>query len=545
MWPIENTDPPLFLQTMRNNLKKTVAASGKRKRIEQADLPKLVQAGRELLSKGETAELVRICSDALRQLPGQPDFIHLQFRALIADKKYSEAIRFLRKWGKHPACRNANTQHAIGYGYYQIKRYKWANEHLAGVLSVKPDKHVSRLLMSRALSDAGHQEPALLALKKGPVTASMTPQDVMTYATVLHRLDQHKNAKSVLEKLLATGSRKVECVYELIRLPAETWSREVCRLVEELLQDQKLTVRQKTLLHFTAGRIADHQGRYHDAFRNFTEAKKLSTNEFDFEVFSEAAAACTSNSDVPAASLPSKRKQAGAVAPVFILGLPRSGKTTLENLLAGSAEFAACGEVSPRMFVDEDIFIGAQGQLPPDYRDRLKGMKSTQRDMYARQYIEQISEQFFLPKTTRYISSTTPHNFLNIWTISNIFPSAKFIYVQRDSRDLFTFCFMKNFKNEYNYTRDFDTFMRYCKLFRGIVSHWQNELGSSFATVSYEDMVRSPDTTVEQMYRFLDMDMSTYPASKVTTAEVGLTDRYIDHWKNYRELFPNTDGPAA
>lgn len=498
-----------------------------------------------MLSKGETGELIGICNDVLRQVPGHPDIVHLQFLALIEDRKYSESIRFLQKWGKHPVSRNVSTQHIIGYGYYLIKRFKSAHEHLANVLSIKPDMHVARLLMSRALSDAGHPEPALEALKKGPATASMKPQDAMTCATVLHRLEQFDSARSVLEKLLKSGSMEVECAYELVRLPAETWPAEISRLVDDFLRRPKLKDRQKILLHFSAGRIADHQGRYRDAFQNFADAKKLSTNEFDFDVFGKAVAVCIGEPDVRSGSLPARTKKAPAVTPVFILGLPRSGKTTLESLMARMPGMAACGEVSPRMFVDEDIFIGAQGQLPPNYADRIAGMKSTQQEMYARQYTGQICEQFSLPETTRYIINTMPHNFLNLRTLNRIFPHAKYICVHRNNHDLFTFCFMKNFKNEYNYTRDFDTFMRYEKLFQKVVSHWQNVLDSNFTTVRYEDMVTSPDTVVSKMLEFLDVDVSADQSQMLKAATSDLTDRYVDHWKNYQDLFAKKDTSAA
>lgn len=534
----------LVLRTMKKNMMDNKAAPGKRKRLAPADMRKLVAAGRILLSNGETGELIRQCNDGLRQVPGHPDLVHLQFLGLTEEKRYAEAIRFLQKWGKHPAGRNIRTQHIIGYSYFLIKRFKTANRHLANVLAVKPDMHVARLLMSRAFSDAGHQGPGLKALREGPATASMRPKDAINYATVLHRLEQYSSAKSVLEEPLKAGSMKAECAYELIRLPAETWSPETCSLVEELLQGTKLNERQKNMLRFSAGRIADHQGRYDDALCCFAKGKQLATQEFDFDVLERAVAACTSRPGPPAGSLPARNKQGQTVTPVFILGLPRSGKTTLENLLARRREIAACGEVTPRMFVDEDIFIGAQGQLPSNYADRLTSMKSTQRDMYARRYTEQICEQFFLPESTRYIINTMPHNFLNIATLHKIFPTSKFIYIQRNSRDLFTFCFMKNFKNEYNFTGDFGSFIRYHNLFDDVISCWQDALGPNFTTVSYEDMVRSPEAMVDRLHGFLGVDLSAEEASEANAAMVNLTDQYVGHWKNYERLFSQTDTPA-
>ncbi len=329
-------------------------------------------------------------------------------------------------------------------------------------------------------------------------------------------------------------------MHDLIRLPAATWSHETCDLVTELLRNPKLSVQHKIKLYFSAGRIADHQGRYSAALQSFTQAKKLSTNDFDFDMFGKAVTACTSEK-VTAISCPSAReKKPPAVTPLFVIGLPRSGKTTLENLLAETEGFAACDEISMRMFVDADIFIGPLGQLPENYADRLASIKSTQQQSYARQYIEQICDQFRLPKSTRYIVNTMPHNFLNIATLCKVLPSSKFIYVKRNHYDIFTFCYMKNFKNEFNFTRDFDTFTRYYNMFEKVVSHWQNALSANFTTIEYENMVRSPEDTLNRLHRFLDADLSADSAA-VAKAGIGdLSDRYIDYWKNYPELFSDT-----
>ena len=97
---------------------------------------------------------------------------------------------------------------------------------------------------------------------------------------------------------------------------------------------------------------------------------------------------------------------------------------------------------------------------------------------------------------------------------------------------------MKNFKNEYNFTRDFDTFMRYYSMFEKVVSHWQNALSANFSTIEFEAMVRSPVDTLNRLHRFLDADMSGQMAVTSKAGASDLSDRYIGYWKNYWELFP-------
>ncbi len=195
--------------TMKKRLTESGAIPNKRKRLEPGDLLKLLRTGDDLLSSGHTQDVIRICNDALKQLPGHADLVHLQFLANAREQKFTEALRFLRKWSKHPASQNIPTQYKIGYGYYLAKRFKSAQEQLAGVLETKPDMVGAKLLMARALADSGHRKRALEALQQGSAGTATKPRNVIALATMLARLEKYQEAKRVLTKLMHTGSLKV------------------------------------------------------------------------------------------------------------------------------------------------------------------------------------------------------------------------------------------------------------------------------------------------------------------------------------------------
>ncbi|MEO1159605.1 MAG: sulfotransferase [Pseudomonadota bacterium] len=527
---------------MNKRLKKNKAASKGHKRAANVDVGELIRTGYALQTQGRIDESLKCLEQVLRAEPGNPDAIHLTSLGLTNQKKITDAVRFLRKWAAHPKSNNVATQYYIGYGYFLLKRYKLALEHLEVALAFEPGKAITRLLIARVLIGSGKPDSAVEFLQQGPAIVSRIPEDMMTYANVLTLLEQFEDAKKVLLKLLQSGSLTVQRLYDLILLPPETWSREHCEQVAEHLADPDLSARDKEFLNYAAARIADHRGQYQDAFRYFGNVKKLSSKAFDLGRLKRAVS--TSVSD-PARPATARSTQNPVITPVFILGLPRSGKTMLEKLLALNPEVAACGEITVRLFIDADIFIDSGGNVPANYEERLAGLKSTQCSMYATDYIQGVSEQYSLPETTRYLINTLPSNYLNIRSLSRIFPQGKFIFVTRDKRDLFVFNYMKHFRNNFSFTRDFASFTQYHDLIEEQIPNWQKQLGSNFLTVDYNDIVTSPVETLKQVCNFLEVADTGGSVSTLKLADIGFNDKHIGYWKNYQDLFPHTEADSG
>ncbi|WP_108880808.1 sulfotransferase [Anderseniella sp. Alg231-50] len=498
-------------------------------------VPQLLQKGHALQSQGRAGQAMQHYEQVLRLNPGNPDAVHLQCLALIQQHDYRGAIRFLSRWGKHDSGKNAATQYFVGYGYYLMKRFKLALRHLTNALAHDPAMALARLLVARIQAETGDVAAGRSMLTKPPELAARAVSDVMTHAIVLSQLELYQEARQVLDRLMQKHNMHVEALYELIRLPPETWTGETCEAVASRLAGKTLSAKHQVLLKFSAGRIADQQSHYADAYRYFADAKAQSTKPFDFDVFGKAITGCMDLSEMVNDGNTTADRQSGAVTPVFVVGMPRSGKTTLETLLTRSPEIAACGEISPRFFIDADIFVGPEGQIPENFAERLKSLGPARRNLHAKQYCDGIMQQLSLPHTTRFIVNTLPQNFLNIGVLRHVFPTSKFLYLDRNPKDIFIFCFMKHFMNQYNYTRDFASFMQYHAMFERQISHWQQYLGQDFLTLCYEDVVTSPDDAVASVMDFLGVAL---PDAHDHTCEIKLTDRFVDYWKHYEDLLP-------
>ncbi|MGI9511743.1 MAG: tetratricopeptide repeat-containing sulfotransferase family protein [Anderseniella sp.] len=522
-----------------NRLARKIPARSKgRKPLAGIDVAELIKMAYALQSQGNIDDARKYLDQVLRVEPGNPDAVHLISLGLLRQLRNTAAFKFLRKWATHPNSANASTQYYIAYSYFVVKRYRLAHQHLQRALELEPDKVVARLLMAQVLINLDRSDDALSILRQDPVIQSAAPEDRKSYARVLADLKQYPEAKKVLTTLLQDDIYPIDSVCDLIDLPPETWSQETCKQVNVLLELPDLSVREKALLHSAAGRIADHEARYGEAYHHFSESKNHSARRFNYAVFRDAARVCMNNSVPETNRKPDLRPPHAGVTPLFIVGLPRSGKTLLEKLLSLRPEFAACGEVQCRTFIDADLFVGFTGEMPDQYDATLKKIKSTQSKMYASEYVEGILDQYSLPKPTKFIVNTMPHNCFNIRALYLIFPYAKFIYIRRNIKDLFIFNMMKNFKLGFGFTRNFDSFNQYYNLIEELMSHWQDRADSSLLTIDYADLVKSPDLTIRQVQEFLDVEPLGDTTSAPCFEEIGMSDKYIDYWKHYSEFFP-------
>lgn len=485
-------------------------------------------------SRGRPDQAIKLLDQILVHYPGNADAIHMGCVARIQHRDYTSALQFLEKWAHHPQSQGAAAQYFAGYGYYLLKHFRSALDHLEPVARQTPQFGLARLLVAKILAETGKTKAARAELTSSPEITSQSPADMMTHANVLALLDQHEDARHRLLALLQAGSMDAECLYELVRLPSRTWPSDIGKRVAQSLGKPGLTVQQRTLLEFSSGRIADHERRYADAFSHFAEAKKLTTKPFDFATFElalEQAEKASATMEI------SPRADTADLTPVFILGLPRSGKTIVEDLLAGRHEVTACGEIVPRLFIDANIFVETEMQQPAGNKDRLRALKPGRLDALANQYVNGVRSQFPVTSNTRYITNTLPHNAFNIHVLRLLFPNAKYISVSRNKFDTFIFSFMRHFQNQFDFTRDFATWNRYNQLYAKQVQHWRDRLGSNLLTVRYEDVVGSPKSVMQSLSDFLRLSESEATDDSKLSG-VQLTTDYIDHWRHYADHLP-------
>jgi tetratricopeptide (TPR) repeat protein len=257
--------------------------------------------------------------------------------------------------------------------------------------------------------------------------------------------------------------------------------------IHRCLERQDITARERSQLLFKLGELNDVLGNFDFAFNNYQEANLLSAQPFDPRYWVQetervmATFGKTMYERFPKASMSSE-------LPVFIVGMPRSGTSLIEQILASYPQIYAAGERTE---------LGKLAATVP------MALKQTWLDNAAGQYIERLRS---LAPDAKYVTDKLPGNFLYLWLAALAFPGARVIHCLRDPLDTCLSCYFQNFNSRLPYAGNLRHLGVVYKQYTRLMSHWQKVLDLKIFPVVYEELVSDVETHSRSLVNFLDLE---------------------------------------
>ena len=234
--------------------------------------------------------------------------------------------------------------------------------------------------------------------------------------------------------------------------------------------------------------------------------------------------------------------------PVFIIGLPRSGSTLIEQVLASHPRVHGAGELTLARRIFESL-PGAisYGGMPFDFLPYLD-RETTQR--LANRYVNELAA---VNDTADRVIDKMLDNSVYLGLIATLFPRAKLIHCRRDVRDVALSCWMTNFL-EVSWACDPDQIAQRIKLHQRLMEHWRQVLPVQVLEVDYEDLVADLETHARAIVAWcglewdpacLEFHKTRRPVQTSSLEQVRqpIYTSSVGRWKNYRRslapLFAN------
>lgn len=236
--------------------------------------------------------------------------------------------------------------------------------------------------------------------------------------------------------------------------------------------------------------------------------------------------------------------QEGGAGLIFIVGMPRSGKTTLELLLSGIPDVAAAGELNYlhgrfRKMQDPD----GREWTYPDYIPALPPQAFA---ALGKDYEEAVRAQF---PGKRFIIDTMPPTFRYLGFMRLILPQARVIHMVRDPLDHCIDIFSKRFDNDfYNYTYQLDSLAQMYVEYRRLMAHWDAVLGDWVLTLRFEDLVQHPKKELKKAVAFCGMEAQGHLNAAIRPHqdmlnEIGRTFGVLKNYRPHLTEFEKALGP--
>ena len=511
-------------------------------------------------------------SSALKTAPSAD----LYFLAAEVEEQLGElatAIKFYRK-GLQADPTRTSAQVALARLCKDTERYQEAIQILTSILSEHPNYTAAITNLGVVYHAIGAYESAISMFEQGlgQATSADTHYNLgLSYQQIQLTELSIKSFQSAIDIDLEHLEAKIQLAESLSQLGKFDESRNIfneiladnpyhCRVSYLATQLEKFSAEfsdhenrlrtlarsvsdrdDQVLVNFALAKIYDDSGRFNLAFEHVDTANKIrhkaakkaarsyiddlsKTAEIEASAVGEDNA-CTSLDPEP--------------VPIFIVGMPRSGTTLLEQCIGNNAQFASCGELdyfSPALYrrrhqLGEFSEADTSGPLNVDDLRKLKN------GYLARANLRGATKRYFVDKT--------PDNFKHYRLIKAMFPKALFVHCQRQAPDIIISIYFQLFEG-LPYSFNLDEIFRCHQQTETIINELKSQNPSNWLTLSYEGLIDDADSTASQLSEFLVSDIKVSPnppdrsSASVNTmskwqVRQGVYRSSIDRWKNYAE----------
>ena len=223
--------------------------------------------------------------------------------------------------------------------------------------------------------------------------------------------------------------------------------------------------------------------------------------------------------------------------PIFIVGLPRTGKTVTETLLCRHPQIAAGGEL--RQFSDTVTMLLEDEKLGV-FPDGVAALDRLHFEYVGRAYIGKLRKR---SKKAQRVTNTLPGNAFQVGMINLCLPRSKIIWIEREMKDACFEMYRKNFAKEHEYTNDLGVLGEYSTLFNNLMEYWDQLLPGFIYKVAFENILADPETQMRGLLEFcgLDWDDACLEASSAEQgglpglASIPSREDTIGVWKPYEK----------
>ncbi|MDA1264688.1 MAG: sulfotransferase [Planctomycetota bacterium] len=404
----------------------------------------------------------------------------------------------------------------LGLALYKASELAGARKAFEGALAIRPRQPDATLNLARVEIDAGDLDRA------------------RELASSLAAQSRGQVLLGHIEEMCGAKERAIACYERALRLDPATvggW----CGLVrmgqtfdadqlEALVDSGQLQRIQESALRFALAQHFDREGQAPRAFGHAARANALRRSNFQPAHYRDLVGALM-RAQIPVTSN-------SELAPIFLIGAPRTGSSLLERILEGHPETRAFGERHDVGLIAREL----------DFPAHAADLTTEALDALAQRYVDGLGP---LPAGVTRPIEKTPTNVLTAGLLAAMFPKASFVYLARDVRDVAISNFLINFgDHRVSCSTSIENLHAYLTETERLGRHWEAAPGMRVRRQVYEEFVDDPEGQLRELLaflglpwhpdclRFADRESPCRTASSQQVREP-LNRRGIGRWKPY------------
>jgi tetratricopeptide (TPR) repeat protein len=436
---------------------------------------------------------------------------------------------------------------------------------IASAQAHAPDDALLWDTIGTLFSRANNQHRALAAYERAVALAPRRPELLFNRAAVRRFIGALEDAESDYDQVIALKPNDFEAYRNRSDLRRQTADRNHVIELTSALARPHLDWRGRVQLLYALGKEHEDLGDYREAFACFHAGAGLRRAHLSYDVAHDEATVDwiieAFSSPVVAPGAPDRSTHGANAEPrlsvrgcgglgqgvIFIVGLPRSGSTLVERILAGHPDLTPAGELP---CFAEALVLGVRRpgeSAPPTRREIVR--RTAQLDFAAlgRAYLQRVHAA--LEASPRFIDKM-PLNYLYCGLIARALPGARIVHVRRSPMASCFAMYKALFEDGYPFSYDLTELGRYFAGYQRLMRHWRAALPGRIHELHYEALVEQPKAETRRLLEFCDLDWFdgclefhrvSAPSTTASAAQVRrpLYDSSVAQWRHYRnELEP-------
>jgi tetratricopeptide (TPR) repeat protein len=361
--------------------------------------------------------------------------------------------------------------------------------------TIEPDNPQSWIATAAAAARLLRQEDALSAYE---TAARLQPQEVAIRTSMGHllkTLGRRAESEAAYQAAIAVDEGCAEAWWSLADLKNYVFTDHEVARMQALLERTSRNRSGDAQLHFALGKAFEQRADYDQAFTHYASGNALrrEVRPFDAAAFERRGEAIRRFFNAEFASIPTTPPRREAT-PIFIVGLPRSGSTLLEQILASHPAVEGTMELPNILNLVRDI--DHRSPQRDGYPEVLQALSPDELRSLGDRYLHETRP---LRSGKPYFIDKLPNNFSHVGFIHAILPEAVIIDARRHPMDCCFSTFREHFAEGQTFSYDLTDLGRYYRAYLDLMTHWDAVLPGKVLRVQYEEVVADAESAIRRL----------------------------------------------
>lgn len=507
---------------------------------DKHDFSKKINEAQEHKEAGRADSAEDILRDVLKKDPNNVEAARLLAGIAMDHNRYQDAEIFLLRAVKN-APKYARAWMDLVTSQREQDKFDAALESASNLIKLDPRIAESYMIRASVEGLAGSHEDAILSYKKAIEISPGKAGAMCSMAHHLKTIGKQDDAIKSYRQAIKKKEDHTESYWSLANLKTFNFEDREITEMNRLLEEVEIPDQGKAHLYNALGLEYESRKNFNKSFESMSACnavrRKLETYDpVEFEMMTGKLSEIFSHNVIK-----KNRAKKTSITPIFIVGLPRSGSTLIEQILASHSQVEGTHELveltqSMRNIRDR---VKISGSLP----DALKAFKKEHWESVGLEYIE-ITKKYRTDKL--FFIDKNPNNFTFVGALKMAIPNAKIINAKRHPLDSCYGSFKQLFASGQPFTYDLTEIGEYYLEYHKLMNHWHEVCPDFVLDVNYESVVANLDDEVRRILEFCELPFEedclrfheTERAVKTASSEQVRKPIYsssVNLWRNYED----------